>query len=76
MSKEEKFHFNIFSFTIAFIIGMLYVFYNSPKPTYIIKYPTPYNINKYTYKGLDEECYKFKVEEVKCTVDSIKQPIV
>lgn len=76
MSKDKVFHFNIFSFIIAFAIGIMYVFVNSPKPKYIIKYPTPYNIERNVYKGLDDQCYKFKIKEVNCSAKYIEQPII
>lgn len=74
--KEKIFSFNIFAFLIAFGFGMVYVYLNVPKPKVIIKYPTPYNTNRLTYMGLTGECYKFKVEQVDCTEDAYKQPIV
>ena len=74
--KEKIFSFNIFSFLIAFYFVMLYLYLNFPKPKVIIKYPTPYNTNRLTYMGLTGECYKFKVEQVDCTEDAYKQPIV
>jgi len=73
---EKKFQFNIFYFFIAFIVGIFYVYLDSPKPRIIIKYPTPYNTDKLTYKGLSEDCYKFHVKEVKCTNEALKQPII
>jgi hypothetical protein len=75
-SSSKRFRFNILAFVIAFGLGILYVYLDSPKQRMIIKYPTPYNIDKIVYKGLDEECYKFKANEVKCTNKAIDQPIV
>ena len=74
--KEKVFKFNILSFFMAFILGVFYVYISSPKPRIIIKYPTPYNVNKLLYEGESGECYKFKIEEVKCTKDAIPQPII
>jgi hypothetical protein len=42
----------------------------------IIKYPTPYNAENIVYKGLSGDCYKFKMNEVECTDDTIDQPII
>ena len=72
----KEFKFNLFFFFIAFVIGMLYVYLDSPKPRLIIKYPTPYNINKLVFKGLSEECYKYKIKEVQCLKGAIDQPII
>ena len=74
--KEKTFKFNILAFFIAFILGIFYVYISSPKPRIIIKYPTPYNVDKLLYQGESGECYKFKMEEVKCTNDAIQQPII
>lgn len=73
---SKKFVFNIYVFFMAFAIGMLYVYISTPKPKIIIKYPTPYNAEKVVYKSYNDNCYKFKVSEVKCTNDAIPQPIV
>lgn len=73
---NKHFRLNIISFVIAFIIGMIYVYINAPEQRLIIKYPTPYNVNKMVYKGLSDDCYKFKAKEVKCTQNAIEQPII
>ncbi len=73
---EKSFKFNLPVFIIAFICGIIYIIYNNPQPKAIIKYPTPYNINKNVYKGLSDECYMFEVHEVKCTKNALPQPII
>ena len=73
---EKKFTFNIFAFIFTFLFGLIYVYLNVPKPKIIIKYPTPYNAQKLTYKGLSEDCYKFKVDIVDCDKDLFEQPII
>ena len=72
---KKVFKFNILAFFLAFCIGMIYVYISSPKPRVIIKYPTPYNANKIVYKNDNDMCYKYKVEEVKCTANAIDQII-
>lgn len=76
MSDKKLFRLNILSFLIAFLLGLFYVYIDSPKQRVVIKYPTPYNTNKLIYKGLNDDCYKFKAKEVKCTLDAIPQPII
>lgn len=61
---------------VSFIIGMFYVYINSPKPRIFIKYPTPYNSGKYIYKSLTGNCYKFEANNVECDDTAIEQPIV
>lgn len=74
--KTKHFTLNIIAFVIAFIFGIFYTFIDVPKERSVIKYPTPYNVNKMVYKGLNDECYKFKATEIKCTVNAIPQPII
>jgi hypothetical protein len=75
MKEEKVFRMNWFSFFIAFALGIFYVYISSPKPRLIIKYPTPYNANKVLYQNDEDICYKYNVEEVKCSSDAITQPI-
>ena len=71
------FDFNIYAFFIALFVGLFYVYIAVPKPKIILKYPTPYNVEKITYRSESgDNCYKYKIEEVKCTDKSIPQPIV
>ena len=76
MQSTKHFTFNIISFVLAFLFGLLYVYIDVPKERSVIKYPTPYNVEKMVYKGLNDECYKFKATEVKCTSKAIPQPII
>lgn len=77
MDTEEKvFKFNFLAFIIAFAIGIFYVYISTPKPKIVIKYPTPYNSNKIVYRNDNDVCYKYMVEEVKCTDKAIEQPII
>ena len=73
---EKTFNFNYFAFIIAFGIGILYVYLSAPKPKIIIKYPTPYNVNKTIYKNENDICYKYSAEEIKCDDKAIMQPII
>ena len=76
MENKREFHFNIFSFFIAFFIGIFYVYISAPKPKIIIKYPTPYNAEKIVYQSGSGDCFKFKVNEVNCEGETFPQPIV
>ena len=73
---EKKFQFHLLWFSLAFFIGMIYVYLDIPDKKKIIKYPTPYNANKVTYMGLSGDCFKFKAKEVKCTKDAKHQTII
>ena len=73
---ERSFKFNYLAFIIAFGVGILYVYLSAPKPKIIIKYPTPYNVNKVVYKNENDICYKYNAEEIKCNDKAIMQPII
>ena len=72
----KHFTFNIIAFVIALAFGLFYAYMDVPKERLVIKYPTPYNVNKKIYKGLNDECYKFNATEVQCNSNSIPQPII
>ena len=67
-------------FIISFAIGILYVYLVQPKKELVYRFPNPNNIDKTIYTDKNENCYKYEVEEKKCTElskDQIKvQPIV
>jgi hypothetical protein len=73
---NKHFRFNFLAFLLAFMIGIFYVYVDTPKQRMIIKYPTPYNVDKMVYRGLNDECYKFRANEVKCTDKALEQPII
>ncbi len=73
---KKVFKFNIPVFILAFICGILYVLIVNPEVKSVIKYPTPYNVHKNIYRGLSDECYKFEAKEVKCTNNTLAQPII
>jgi hypothetical protein len=73
---ERTFKFNFLAFIVAFGIGILYVYLSAPKPKIIIKYPTPYNVNKVVYKNENDICYKYNAEEINCNDKAIMQPII
>jgi hypothetical protein len=73
---DRVFRINWFSFIFAFLLGAIYVYISSPPIRNIIKYPTPYNANKIVYMDNNRQCYKYKVEEVKCSQASLTQPII
>ncbi len=76
MKDKKIFQFNVYAFFIAFFFGIFYTYITAPKPRIIVKYPTPYNVDKIIYKNSDDLCYKYKSEITECTKQSIPQPIV
>ena len=65
-------YINPLAFIIAFSIGILFTYILKPKPTIIIKYPTPDNYNENIYQDLEKNCYKYKPISVECPNDPTK----
>jgi hypothetical protein len=56
-------------FIIAFAIGLLYCYISKPKPKVVLKFPSPVNAGKITYKDNDGTCYKYKADQESCPID-------
>lgn len=70
---------NPYYFFISFAIGMLFVYCLSPQPQVVMKFPTPYNAGKITYKDKSDTCYVFDAVKEECPLDKSKiksQPIM
>lgn len=71
-----KFQFNIYAFIFGIISGFIvYFVFSEPKEIYV-KYPNPFNSNKTVYTNDDGECYKVKLEEIKCNGDEKIQSFI
>ncbi len=62
---------NIFVFIIAFAFGLFLVYISTPKPTVIVKYPTPEN-QDLIFEDDGKNCYKFNITEINCPSDKSK----
>jgi hypothetical protein len=61
-------------FVAALFVGLLYTYITAQKPTIIVRYPTPENAGKITYRDEADACYTYKVTPTSCPVSSmIKQ---
>lgn len=56
-------------FFISLFIGLFIAYLTTPKPTIIIRHPTPENAGKHIYIDNSNVCYKYKAKEVKCPKD-------
>lgn len=68
-----------FYFFASFAIGMLLVYITTPTPDVVLKFPSPYNAGKITYRDKSNSCYKYKADDVSCPKDKSKilpQPIL
>ena len=61
-----------FYFCMALAVGLLYTYLTAPKPTVVIKYPTPYNAGKITYVDDAGVCYRYRVNPVDCGNNEVK----
>ena len=64
-------YINITIFLITFLLGLTYIYcfeYNRQ----VVVFPTPHNVDKIEYKDEAENCYGYKIKEVKCPSDKSK----
>ena len=59
-------YINPLAFFISLAIGLFISYIYSPPKKIIIKWPTPENAGKVTYKDYSNSCYKYKAKEVDC----------
>lgn len=67
-----------FYFFISFAIGLFFVYILTPPPSVIVKFPSPYNAGKITYRDTSDTCYVYKADRVECPIDKSKvraQPV-
>jgi hypothetical protein len=57
-------------FLISLCVGIFLVYILSYQPQIIMRFPTPDNENTTIYKDKNEVCYKYKSEEVNCSIGS------
>lgn len=57
------------AFFLSLAIGLLIFYVIAPQKRIVIKYPNPENAGKVVYKDTNENCFKFKAEEVNCPKD-------
>lgn len=57
---------NLTFLVISFSIGIFYVYVTAPSPEVVLKFPSPFNAGKITYKDQSENCYKYLHEKVDC----------
>ena len=56
---------NIKIFLFAFLVGLIYIYFFNDK-TDIFVYPTPHNYNNIEYKDKANNCFGYKLQEIKC----------
>lgn len=77
--KQKQFRFSLLAFSVAFVIGMMYVYITAPPLKYVVTYPTPYNSGSIVYKDAAKTCFVFDATQTECPSDRSKikkQPII
>jgi hypothetical protein len=64
-------YINISIFLITFLLGLIYIYYFDYNRKVEV-YPTPHNIDKIEYKDEAENCFNYKIKDVKCPSDKNK----
>jgi hypothetical protein len=68
-------YINVSIFLITFLLGLIYIYcFDYNRKVEVI--PTPYNIDKIEYKDEAENCYAYKIKDVKCPSDKNKIKIL
>ena len=62
-------HINLFVFLMSFAIGLFFVYILTPPPNVVLKFPSPYNAGKITYRDKSDTCYVYKADQVACPID-------
>lgn len=75
-SIQQKFigvtkYINITIFLVTFLLGLIYIYCFDYKRKVEV-YPTPHNIDKIEYKDEAENCFNYKIKDVKCPSDKNK----
>lgn len=60
---------NPIAFFVSFCIGLFICYIMAPKPTILIKYPNPETASFLTFIDNATNCYKYKIDIVKCPKD-------
>jgi len=59
-------HFRFLPFLFGIVIGIVGIYFVKPQETVIMKYPTPDNAGKVTYKDKNGVCYMYDTKKVEC----------
>lgn len=60
---------NFLYFIIAFSVGLFACYVMTPTPQVVVKFPSPFNAGKVTYKDKADTCYTYRADSVECPID-------
>ena len=64
---------NPFAFILALGVGLFLTYITVPPPRVVIKFPSPNNAGKVTYRGEGDECYRYIADKVGCEGEGVKE---
>ena len=70
---------HLLSFMLAFAFGLLLCYLIEPTPDVVLKFPSPMNTDRVTYKDRSHTCYRYRAAKVPCPKDMslvLPQPIM
>lgn len=53
-------------FLISFSIGLFFCYITQPPAEIVMKFPSPNNAGKVTYKDKDGQCYVYHADKISC----------
>lgn len=68
-----------FWFFASFSFGLIACYVIAPKPTIVVKFPSPFNAGKIHYRDDSDNCFVFNSSKVACPSDPSlvkKQPLM
>jgi hypothetical protein len=61
---------NLWVFLATLVLGLIVVWFNTPAPQVIMKYPTPDNTDSVIYRDEAGVCYRYRAIPVPCNSGS------
>jgi hypothetical protein len=65
-------HIRLIPLIVGIVIGIISIMLIKPEKEVIIKYPTPENAGKITYKDKNGICYKYIAKDVDCDKNELR----
>jgi hypothetical protein len=66
-SLKKAIHFPVFLISLA--VGLLFVYLTESPKQVVYIYPTPDNVDKFSYRDAADNCFMYESNKVKCPSD-------
>lgn len=53
-------------FVLSFAVGIFFCYITNPPPQVVLKFPSPTNAGKVSYKDKEGQCYSYKAQKTEC----------